>query len=59
MLGFLRQLPGLTFAGGKSATLTLIARRGVDRAGTRQWRRGCDSKGACGCCCEARVTGIQ
>ncbi|KAG2453044.1 hypothetical protein HYH02_002379 [Chlamydomonas schloesseri] len=45
MLGFLRQLPGLTFAGGKSATLTLIARRGVDRAGTRQWRRGCDSKG--------------
>ncbi|KAG2437454.1 hypothetical protein HXX76_006104 [Chlamydomonas incerta] len=45
MLGFLRQLPGLHFAGGKSATLTLIARRGVDRAGTRQWRRGCDSKG--------------
>ena len=47
MLGFLRQLPGLHFAGGKSATLTLIARRGVDRAGTRQWRRGCDSKGGC------------
>ncbi|KAG2490107.1 hypothetical protein HYH03_011413 [Edaphochlamys debaryana] len=54
MLGFIRQLPGLSFAsslpGGKAgaqaaATLTLIARRGVDRAGTRQWRRGLDSKG--------------
>ncbi|GFR47701.1 hypothetical protein Agub_g9454 [Astrephomene gubernaculifera] len=64
ILGFVRQLPNLSFAhpagrytGGttpasasasaasKSATLTLIARRGVDRVGTRQWRRGCDSAG--------------
>jgi hypothetical protein len=50
VLGFVRQLPGLSLAvAGKpnaSATLTLLARRGVDRAGTRQWRRGCDSAGA-------------
>ncbi|GLI62382.1 hypothetical protein VaNZ11_005001 [Volvox africanus] len=50
VLGFVRQLPGLVFkspAGGTvhTATLTLIARRGVDRAGTRQWRRGSDSAG--------------
>ncbi|EFJ44140.1 hypothetical protein VOLCADRAFT_95601 [Volvox carteri f. nagariensis] len=53
VLGFVRQLPQLMFqtSGGSrgsethTATLTLIARRGVDRAGTRQWRRGCDSAG--------------
>ncbi|GLC45996.1 hypothetical protein PLESTM_001812500 [Pleodorina starrii] len=50
VLGFIRQLPGLAFrapTGGptQSATVTLIARRAVDRAGTRQWRRGCDSAG--------------
>lgn len=37
-------------AGGatRSLTLTLIARRGLDRAGTRHWRRGADSK-VCWC----------
>ncbi|KXZ54091.1 hypothetical protein GPECTOR_5g196 [Gonium pectorale] len=51
ILGFVRQLSDLAFPGpgrsgaGAVATLTLIARRGVDRAGTRQWRRGCDSAG--------------
>ncbi|GIL91240.1 hypothetical protein Vretimale_18840 [Volvox reticuliferus] len=50
VLGFIRQLPGLVFKApgvgpAHTATLTLIARRGVDRAGTRQWRRGSDSAG--------------
>lgn len=50
IMGFVRQLPGLTFtsvADGKtvSATLTLIARRSAQRAGTRQWRRGADTEG--------------
>lgn len=50
ILGFIRQLPGLTFtsvADGKtvSATLTLIARRSAQRAGTRHWRRGVDTEG--------------
>ncbi|MEW5316232.1 MAG: hypothetical protein WDW38_007613 [Sanguina aurantia] len=50
IMGFVRQLPGLTFtsvADGKtvSATLTLIARRSAQRAGTRHWRRGADPEG--------------
>ncbi|GAX76741.1 hypothetical protein CEUSTIGMA_g4188.t1 [Chlamydomonas eustigma] len=55
MLGFVQQLSGLKFhadkaAGGTtggttSASLVLIARRSVHRAGTRHWRRGADSEG--------------
>lgn len=52
--GFVRQLSGLKFSNsmpGKShsasasASLTLIARRSVHRAGTRHWRRGADADG--------------
>ncbi|KAG1660814.1 hypothetical protein FOA52_010239 [Chlamydomonas sp. UWO 241] len=51
IMGFVRQVPGLSFrtTGGnratRTATLTLIARRWVLRAGTRHWRRGCDADG--------------
>mmetsp|Transcript_34815 Transcript_34815/g.88218 ORF Transcript_34815/g.88218 Transcript_34815/m.88218 type:complete len:689 (-) Transcript_34815:380-2446(-) len=50
ILGFVEQLPKLGFrdtSSGQpvSATLTLIARRSADRAGTRQWRRGADPDG--------------
>jgi hypothetical protein len=53
ILGFVEQLPKLNFrqAGSGqavSSTLTLIARRSADRAGTRQWRRGADSEGGWG-----------
>ena len=48
MFGFIRQLPDLQFsgpAGSATGCLTLIARRGVQRAGTRHWRRGGDAEG--------------
>jgi hypothetical protein len=52
--GFVSQLGGLKFSNstpGKSSTatamasLTVIARRSVHRAGTRHWRRGADPEG--------------
>ena len=48
MLGFFEQLPNVSFrvlGSEKPATFTLIARRGVSRAGTRYWRRGADLQG--------------
>uniref|UniRef100_A0A7S0URE1 SAC domain-containing protein n=1 Tax=Polytomella parva TaxID=51329 RepID=A0A7S0URE1_9CHLO len=48
ILGFVRQLTDLEFGTARRravGTLTLVARRGVDRAGVRQWRRGADSSG--------------
>lgn len=48
ILGFVCQVPGLTFpsaSGTKTASLTLIARRSIHRAGTRHWRRGADAEG--------------
>ncbi len=48
MQGFFEQLPNITFrvlGSEKTATFTLIARRGVARAGTRYWRRGADLQG--------------
>jgi len=50
ILGFVQQLPGLTFQeNGRGpqvkATVTLLARRAASRAGTRQWRRGADTEG--------------
>lgn len=51
ILGFVEQLPNLEFnepqTGKKvTGTLTLLARRSVARAGTRQWRRGADASGS-------------
>ncbi len=50
MYGFICQLPGLKLASVKgsktsTASLTLMARRSVQRAGTRHWRRGVDMEG--------------
>ncbi len=50
-MGFVQQVPGVKFADQKTGqavtgTLTLVARRAVARAGTRQWRRGADTTGA-------------
>ena len=48
MFGFIKQLPDLQLSGVQgnvNASLTLIARRGVQRAGTRHWRRGADAEG--------------
>lgn len=48
MFGFIKQLPDLQLSGAQgnvNASLTLIARRGVQRAGTRHWRRGADAEG--------------
>lgn len=48
MMGMFRQLPSVTFAVGgepREAMFTLIARRSVQRAGCRFWRRGIDLQG--------------
>lgn len=42
VLASLHQLPALPLGGDTSATITLIARRSSQRAGTRHWRRGAD-----------------
>ena len=44
-MGFVEQLRGIQFAVPhrlQTATITLVARRSLRRAGTRQWRRGAD-----------------
>jgi len=52
IMGFVEQLEGVVLQGASpttrgevAATLTLIARRSVHRAGTRHWRRGADQEG--------------
>ena len=51
MMGFVRQLPGLSLSGQGGTlvvgALTLIARRSTLRIGTRHWRRGADAEGVC------------
>ena len=42
MLASIHQLPAASLGDGSTATITLIARRAAQRAGTRHWRRGAD-----------------
>ena len=42
MLASIHQLPAASLGDGSTATITLIARRAVQRVGTRHWRRGAD-----------------
>lgn len=46
VLASVHQLPALPLGGDTSATITLIARRSSQRAGTRHWRRGADPQGS-------------
>lgn len=45
-VGQLADVPAAAHGKAVSLTLTLIARRSADRAGTRHWRRGADTSGA-------------
>ena len=42
IMGSLQQLPDLQLPGSRFMTVTLIARRAVQRPGVRHWRRGSD-----------------
>ena len=42
VLASVHQLPALSLGGDTTASITLIARRSAQRAGTRHWRRGAD-----------------
>ena len=44
IMGSVQQLPSVTFGDNTLATITLIARRSVQRAGVRHWRRGADAE---------------
>ncbi|KAK9805735.1 hypothetical protein WJX73_003446 [Symbiochloris irregularis] len=46
IMGSLQQLPDLQLPGSRFMTVTLIARRAVQRPGVRHWRRGADPQGA-------------
>ena len=44
VMGSVQQLPSVTFGDNTLASITLIARRSVQRPGVRHWRRGADAE---------------
>lgn len=44
IMGSVQQLQSVSFGPGTQASITLVARRSLQRPGTRHWRRGADAE---------------